>query len=257
MNEYHINILEQMGYEVTNPDFNELGIVRKGSRQELKKVINGKSVVYSDDSNDFELSITTAIDDITIKFKGVEVSMTCCPDYHVSINDGNNKWLYLSGDICRDDSDLIGYIDCSYDTSGWANVHQGLTGISLSYGKGNKEFNKEFIAPDCTIERILQFIIEFLGRDSNVENSITLQKGLIYVIPAFTKFINDMLERWKNNLPELIKIIQDILEGRKSAKEYYDREVNRLAQVISDEESIIARMQEFNQKYNTSEEKTY
>lgn len=257
MNEYYINILEQMGYEVTNPDLQNFGIVRKGSKENLKVFDDGSYVKYSDISNNFEISIyKKSWDFIMIKFRDIKISfdfsLPCDNDQYDIYLASDDKFIRIVGNLYEvvHCSDSVANIDCNFNDAGFFRLRQCLNGISANYtilSESIEATDLKLPLSDCTIDNILKSIIEFLGHFKDVEESIPLQKGLIYVIPSLSKFISNMLDYRKEVIPEAIEKRKEALIKKNERLAEIDNESKRISGEISKIEGEIQELQELSQ----------
>ncbi len=257
MKDYCVNILEQMGYHVLNPNQNELTIIDKGTYEPLirEEIRGGYS--FRNPQKKFEVIYIYDDGNIKVAQENFDMNLDCFNDdeatYGVQLATGASTLKIMVRQYSnRDCDDYVADITLTVVETG-TNSTLGRADINLlsdccEIDSSNSEY-EDLSYNDCKTDTIMNDIMVILKDFPEIEKSKEIQRGLKYIIPSFTKAVNDMLDYWKD-----YAIPKEIRDRRKTVEEYKD-EIISINNLINTETQAIDKLNEILSNFEQKETK--
>ena len=249
MNKYYLDIIENAGYRMMNPNKRFTLIYRKDDFKTIKPTnfhSYDESFIYEDEDSKKSIILSDK-NNTMIYYDDNDKFRIDLGDY-----DKSDDYIILSGTIRGSENNHIcfsikcnpldecfncGSINFYIDDSKLNNIKnlvilQSVNKASVYNYDGNTSLSSlkasEIVLPkDCTLENYLSYIFDIIVNNEEIEKDIALQKGFKFLLPILTTAINDLIIHWQGyGVADAIRRKEKDLNELSKEKEELDWQIN-------------------------------
>ena len=264
MNSYYLDILNQLGYHVINPNQLFPRICKNNMNVEIDRLINNEYVIFHDMDvkilfkkkdnlttlNEINLDNNFVIRFGETKDPNVTYSVTICPSdsninleividvYEEAMNSEDSIPGAINVKLRKASSSVV---VCEFT------INQYTTQGIFTIGSFDNKIDQHFDSHDCNADNYARLIVDTLNKNGKIAKSSIFQKELKTIVPSLCLAINDMLNYCKKNalVSEIVLREMEISKQNSIIKEANE--------VINSERSAIETLKELRNVYAIEE----
>ena len=263
MNKYYLDIIENAGYRMMNPNKRFTFIYRKDDFNTIKPAnfhSYDESIIYEDKDSKKSIILsdknnTMIYHDDNDKFRIDLGGYDECDDYVIlsgAIRGSEDMHICFSIK-CNplDESFNCGRIKFYIDDSKLNNIMnlvilQSVNKASVYNYDGNTsrsslKASKIVLPKDCTLENYLNYIVDIIVNNEVLENDIALKKGFKFLLPILTTAINDLITHWQGyGVADAIRRKEKDLNELSKEKEELDWQIDFETDSLTTMKSVLS-----------------
>lgn len=249
MNSYYLNILNQLGYHVINPNQVDPRICMKSMNKEIKKVVTSNFINFSD--QDFEVTYYKDKNSFLFTVSGCFINAGESHDanltYNVKLSSADIEITFsIMEEPMEKPESIPGLIQISIEYFNSSNEKESsnikieqhaIYGVNHIYDRKGIYSNR-IEASECTTEKYIQWILEAINKYDRISKDCKIQKGLKIIVPSLTLAIGDML-----NYCKTYALTNEIVLRKMNIKDQ-EEDIKIANAIILDEQHAIEALEE-------------